>query len=526
MQWAKKSKGYQKDPMSWLKERMGENPDTVKWSTYPEYENHKFDGSRDPLYNAWMDLVNGHFVALESATGTGKTYIASRMVYWFLDCFPNSLVVTVGPSTSQLKDNLWAELGNAFGKFEKCRTQSRLLIGELRVIDNPKKKNWHAIMRSGSGDSKSDEEKASAKISGFHRKYMLFIIDEMQGVSKEVLETLENTCTGETNYIVGFGNPDHDQDTLHKFCIRQDVKHYIVSGLDHPNVVVGKEIIAGAVTRKSIERREIKYGKNSPFFLSRVRGICPSYSMTDLFNLDMFDHCCNNGVEIDNSSSALGIDPSNSEDGDEACAVYGMANFCMAIFSFQCPDCNLIADNVIYSDSYIESEHGKEYVYNLPKINDFDIKAHNIGVDNIGVGIGTMNRFKNEHKKIVGGLNGSAKQDLNRVPKDRPGKKGKPLYTFGNLRAQMIYQLAHDINNGFISFVKVKNFNALDRIRKAMRYTKLIVVNGKTFATPKEDIVRYVGHSPNDFDAVMYWNWIRNVKQRTSTGSVIWDVEN
>lgn len=517
--WQEKSMRYQKDPLLWLEERFGEDPNSILWSKNEGYDKHVFDGSKDPLYNAWMDLTNLHFVGLESATGTGKTYIASRIIYWFLDCFVNSLVVVIGPTTAQLKANMWAELSTAFPKFKNNRSQARILANELRVIDVPEQHGWHAIMRSGSGDSKSDEDQATAKLSGFHRQYMLFVIDEMQGVSKEVLETIENTCTGEHNLIIALGNPDSQQDTLHKFCMRKEIKNYIVSGLDHPNVVLDKEVIKGAVTRKSIARRKEKYGEDSPFFQSRVRGICPTYSSSDLFNLATFDKLCTTQVDFDQSANAVGIDPANSEDGDDACVVFGMRNYCVSINVFKCPDCNLIADNVIKSDIEILSKYGEKYLYNLPKIHDFRIKGSNIGIDSVGVGIGTVNAFNNHQIKAVS-LSGG--MDATRIPKD---DKGKPLYEFGNLRTQMIWQLAYDINNELICFSSVNDLEALDNIRKAMRYVKLIVTGNKTFATPKEDIIRYIAKSPNEFDAVVYWNWIRNNKEKAQSNPEIYSLE-
>lgn len=518
--WQEKAQRYQKNPLLWLEERFGEDPKSIKWSNYEGYENHSFDGSIDPLYHAWMDLTELNFVGLESATGTGKTYTASRIIYWFLDVFVNSLVVVIGPTTAQLKANMWAELSTAFPKFKNNRSNARILANELRVMDIPERHSWHAIMRSGSGDSKSDEDQATAKLSGFHREYMLFVIDEMQGVSKEVLETIENTCTGENNLIIALGNPDSQQDTLHKFCMRKEIKNYIVSGLDHPNVVLNKEVIKGAVTRKSIARREEKYGADSPFFLSRVRGICPAYNMSDLFNLATFDKMCTTETAFDDSANAVGIDPANSEDGDEACVVFGMRNFCISITAFKCPDCNLIADNVIKSDQDVVSSFGQKFLYHLPKIQDFKIKGSNIGIDSVGVGIGTLNSFNNHKIKAVG-LSGG--MDATRIPKD---DKGKPLYQFGNLRAQMIWQLAYDINNELITLANVNNLEALDNIRKAMRYVKLIVTGNKTFATPKEDIIRYIGKSPNELDALVYWNWIRNNKNSELIGSQMYSAEN
>jgi hypothetical protein len=512
---------YQKQPMLWLSEKFKEDPKTIQWSKNKGYENHIFDGSPDPLYNAWMDLTQKKWAGLESATGTGKTYIASRIIYWFLDCFFNSLVVIIGPTSSQLKDNIWSELRTAHPKFKSFRPESIIIENDLRVIDNSDNKSWHAIMRSGSADGKN-EEKASAKLSGFHREHMLFIFDEMQGVSSSAIETIENTCTGSNNLLLGLGNPDSKQDSLHKFCVRESISHYVVSGLDHPNVVLGNEMIPGAVSRLSIERRKKKYGEDSPFYLSRVRGICPEFSMNDLFDLDKFDVCCKHDVDFDLSSSALGIDPANSSEGDDACAVYGLKNYCMSIKVFKCPDASMIPDNLLLTEKEITSRFGWDRFYDLPNLEMFEIKNHNIAVDSIGVGVSTVNRFTNPYKMNVVGISGSARQDVSRLPLDA---EGKPLYSFGNLRAQMIWQFAYDVNNLNISFKSIDNTLALNNIRLAMRYTKMINANNKNLITPKEDIKRYIGFSPNEFDAAVYWNWIRNNKKKEDIGADIFAVD-
>ncbi|MDR3678901.1 MAG: hypothetical protein P4L41_02970 [Flavipsychrobacter sp.] len=69
-----------------------------------------------------MDIATGkRRVAIEAATGTGKTFTLSRIVLWFLDVYEDSLVVTTGPGESQLKHNLWAEIEKFKDKFKRLR---------------------------------------------------------------------------------------------------------------------------------------------------------------------------------------------------------------------------------------------------------------------------------------------------------------------------------------------------------------------------------------------------------------------
>ncbi|HOZ83821.1 MAG TPA: hypothetical protein PKU82_12960, partial [Bacteroidia bacterium] len=66
----------------------------LKWSEFEGYENHKWDGTVDPFMSACKALTARKWVGIESATSVGKTYCLPRIIYWFLDTFPNSLVIT------------------------------------------------------------------------------------------------------------------------------------------------------------------------------------------------------------------------------------------------------------------------------------------------------------------------------------------------------------------------------------------------------------------------------------------------
>ena len=85
---------YQVDPILWYKEKFGGNPMDMIWSDYPGYEDHQWDGDPDPFKKMFECLAQWKNVGIESATSTGKTFMLPRIAYWFLDVFPNSLVVS------------------------------------------------------------------------------------------------------------------------------------------------------------------------------------------------------------------------------------------------------------------------------------------------------------------------------------------------------------------------------------------------------------------------------------------------
>lgn len=63
---------YRTDPMKYMEERLGIPRKTIQWSLLPEYKKHRWDGDPDPLKAILDAIVDGYWVAVESAKGVGK----------------------------------------------------------------------------------------------------------------------------------------------------------------------------------------------------------------------------------------------------------------------------------------------------------------------------------------------------------------------------------------------------------------------------------------------------------------------
>lgn len=496
---------YQKDPLFWLEHRFGEDRKSFQWSAYAEqYDSHVWDGDKDPLASAWIELANGNWASIESATGIGKTYLLARVVFWFLDCFENSLVVTTAPKESQLKLHLWTEIGVAFPKFKKIRPYSGLfslrLIVDTRELDLTKEtdntEGWQAVgFVSGVGA----DEASATKAQGFHREHMLIVIEEMPGVGTPIMTAFENTSTGEHNLIFGLGNPDNETDTLHTFSLSENVKNIRASALDFPNVVLQKDIVKGATGLTSIERRKEKYGEESNFYKSRVRGISPAQSIDSAIMLKWILACIKEDFEpIGNG--ALGIDVANSDFGDKASLAWGKGNALIDLQEFQCPNATHLAYNLLYDD-FALIQKGYEN-YKTAKLQTYSVKPEYVGIDTVGVGVATINAFKDKGKKVVS-LQGG--QLLKAIPKDN---EGKPLYSFGSLRSQVYWELREDFRLGKL-VLSLKDKMMLKKLISELVIPKYTIKNGKIQIEKKEEIKKRLGHSPNLSDAVAYWNWVR-----------------
>lgn len=264
---------YQTDPVRWAVDKLGVNEASLRWSLNPGYQSHEWDGTKDPMAQALESIAAGQHVAVESGTGTGKTYTAAIAVLWFLACFLNSLVVTIAPIRDQLLLHVWKEIGRFWPRFQRWFPTAVYTSGKIRMLGKGKE-HWAATaFTAGVGA----EEVSSVRTQGWHAKHMLFLLEECPDIHPAMLTAIENTCVSPTtNLRLAIGNPDSQADGLHLLALRDSVTAYRASALDHPNVVLrDPDVIAGAVTFESIEQRKELYLASPAMYDSRIRGICP-----------------------------------------------------------------------------------------------------------------------------------------------------------------------------------------------------------------------------------------------------------
>lgn len=467
---------YKTHPIEYFQNKLGVDPETIDWCLIKEYKKHRWDGSINPLVEILNALVNNSWVGVESATGTGKTFIGALIVLWFLDCFENSLVVTTAPKQEQLSLHIWKEIGRLFSKFGK----GELTQLKLRISSSDGERMAIGFVAG----IKADEE-SSTRAQGFHAENMLIILEEAPGIPLPLINALQNTCTAPHNLILAFGNPDNCIDNLHNFCLQPQVEHVRISAYDHPNVVLNNaSFIPGAVSMEGIKRIENRFGKNHPLTLSRTRGISPGQSAHSLIRLDWIKNGIKKFEELNGEEKsipgvyALGVDAANSETGDKAAIALGRGEYLLSVNEFQCPDSNQL---------------GKRDVYNL--IKEKEIRPENTGVDGIGIGAGTVNALKELGIEVLN-IKGSE------VPVQSVGAE-----EFSNLRSQIWWQMREDLRNGIIGLANDPALTA-DLIAP-----KWLIRNGKICIEGKEEIKKRLGRSPNKGDAAVYWNWARKARK-------------
>lgn len=483
---------YRLDPVTWAGDVLGIPANTIRWSLNEGYDRHKWDGTPDPLALIAESLAQGMDVGVESGTGTGKTFEGGWLVLWFLACFRDSIVVTTAPKEQQLSLHIWKEIGRLWPKFRERYPQAELLDLKVRMKpDADDKETWAAVGFACGVDAGAE---SATRAQGFHAEHMLIVTEETPGIKPAIMTAFENTCTADHNLRLAFGNPDHQQDALHQFATSPGVVAVRVSALDHPNVVTGNVIVPGAVTRKAIDRRRIKYGEGSRLYESRVRGISPAESadalIKEVWCIEAQGRYSN--LALRNGPPSWGVDVANSEGGDKGAIARWLGACLIEVVTGPCPDANELGAQVV---AEVKATSGG--------------MSHRVGVDSVGVGAGAVNEAKRLGFRVRA-LNGGAKATRTHDEDEDVGEGGKKVSNeerFANLRAQMWWQLREDLRNGRIALPDDKEL-VQDLITPTW-WTH----GGKIFVEPKEDIRDRLGRSPDKGDAAVYGNWVRDRKK-------------
>jgi hypothetical protein len=485
---------YRTDPVGWAEVVLGVPRWTLRWSDTPGYGGHETDGTPDPLADALEALAQGQWTATSSGTGTGKTYACAVLILWWLACWEDSIAVTVATKEDQQAKGVWREIARHWPRFQAAFPDAELTT--LRIRMQP----WRGDAWGAWGITAAPRagEESSTAVQGLHAEHLLILVDEMPGVPAPVVTALVNTATGDHNLIAGWGNPDHQADPLAMFAKLSRVRPIRVSALDHPNVVVGRELIPGAATRGSVQLRKDEYGEAGALYQSRVRGIAPEQSEHALIRLAWCHEAVRRGADPEQGPTlrkgpkALGVDVAQSENGDKAAIAAGVGAMLLTVTAIPCPNATTLGKMV------------------WAQMQDQGIDPRYVGVDPIGVGAATVNHLDEctdarrdaRVQRCTGGA--AALTALSRAADGTVMDWLTDANRFKNLRAQMWWQLREDLRNGVIGLPHDPELFRELTIVQFRDEDRTVVIESK------DDIRKRLGRSPDRADAVVYWNWVRS----------------
>ncbi len=178
-----------------------------------------------------------------------NSHCAARIALWWYETFPDSQVyVTAAPPLENLKNILWGEIQSVVQGHAEIFTNER--TGTLVISRSPRSfVTGVAIPTTGTS------EERQAKFSGKHAPYLLFIVDEGDAVPEEVYKGIEGCMSGGNARLLIMFNPKMSRGPVYDLEHTGRGKVVHLSAFRHPNVIEGRDVIPGAVTRETVVRR-------------------------------------------------------------------------------------------------------------------------------------------------------------------------------------------------------------------------------------------------------------------------------
>lgn len=181
-------------------------------------------------------------IRIEAGHTVGKTKLAAGIFSHFFDTCAPAIIYTFAPGWEQINDLLWKEI-------RTDRDDKADLPGQVMKTPELKHKgNYFAKGRATSNAHGTGTE----RVQGQHGKYLMFVLDEAEGIADFVWNAIESMTSGGIVIVLMLANPRTRLSKFYKQRTRPDVRNFRISCIWHPNVIADREIVPGAVRREYV----------------------------------------------------------------------------------------------------------------------------------------------------------------------------------------------------------------------------------------------------------------------------------
>lgn len=290
-----------------------------------------------------IDIINAvrdhKRVAVRSGHKVSKSHTAAGIALWFYCSFKDARVVMTSTTSRQVDQILWRELRMLrarSGRCLACKTEdpdglriprpcahSALIDGEQGELARTglKAPDFREIV-----GFTADQAEAVAGISG---RNLLYIVDEASGVPDVIFEAIEGNRAGGAR-IVMFGNPTRNEgEFFDAFYSKQGLyKTLTVSSEETPNATQGRIVVPGLASREWLDEKRNEWGEDSPMYSIRVKGLHALAEEGRIFSIHTITSAEQRWADTPEAGRLfIGLDPAGeSGSGDETvyCARRGL----------------------------------------------------------------------------------------------------------------------------------------------------------------------------------------------------------
>lgn len=426
-------------------------------------------------------LRDNRKVAVRSANGVGKSYIAAQAILWFLYTHAPSVVLSTAPTMRQVKTHIWKEVRSSF-----YRAGAEAYLGGYMPPKSPELhidfNKWYAL---GLSTNRPD------RFQGWHERYILAVIDEAAGVDERIHEAIDGILTSETTKLLLLGNPTHVGGSFYDAFRRPGFNKIHISAFDTPNFVefgiteeniinnTWKEKVTGdwpnpwLVNPLWVSEVYKKWGPKHPAYQARVLGNFPEEGEMTVISLAWIEAAMARWPEMpEGSPIEVGVDV----------ARFGMDHTVIAVRA---------GPKLINLEAFSKIDTMETVGRVIAAYRRY--KPSLIKVDSIGIGAGVVDRLK-EQDIPVQGINVAAEAA------ETFDEAGNPIY--GNLRAELWDNLRLLLNPSSPEPLGLPQDDDLLADLSGVQWRKY-TSSGKLLLEEKEETKKRLGRSPDRGDAVM-----------------------
>ena len=438
---------WQHDPAAWVRERL----DGFAWSKQREI----------------LASVRDHRrTAVRSGHGVGKSWTAALVACHWLDTHPpgSAFVVSTAPTFPQVRAILWRYIRrlHAAAGLPGRVNQTEWFIDDELV---------------GFGRKPADHDESA--FQGIHERFVLVLIDEACGVPEQLWVAADALTTNTDCRMLAIGNPDNPAAYFRKVCTPGSGWHTIgISAFDSPNLTgeqVPEKVALSLVSREWVQEKRREWGEDNPLYRSKVLGEFSADHPNQVVRQSDVA-VCRTAAETppdvkDLRPVELGVDVGGG--GDETVVRERRGPVAGREWRARTDRPEDIAPLVLQAIR--------------------ETGATRVKVDSIGIGFGVIGELRNMTGR---GLHEAAIIAVNVA--EKPSEPDK----YVNLRAQLWWEVGRGLceRRGW-DLSGMDNADAT--VAQLLEPRWSIDAQGRIKVEPKEDVIKRLGRSPDNADALL-----------------------
>ena len=358
-------------------------------------------------------VVEHRHVAVPSAHGIGKDWVAAALACWWLATRPDAFVMTTAPTSAQLGGILWREIARHHRRAELAGTVTAGgSIPTWRI-------GGELVGWGRKPADLSDPDEAASAFSGIHARAVLVILDEASGIEGWLVDAAMTLLTSAESRLLAIGNPLDPGSRFARLCAPGSGFHVErFSVFDTPAFTgekVSPDLLAVLPSTTWVDERRADWGEGSPAWIARVLGEFPPASRDTLIAPHLIAQA--QAADLGDWGSPRHVDPEARSGSDRS------------VVAACWPDGRL---------RIVHDEHGADTMATAGAVArllavDFGGQDVIAAVDVVGVGAGVFDRLREQGASVSAFSSASRALDSTR---------------FANARAEAFWHLREALEAG------------------------------------------------------------------------------